>query len=152
MSAIGYKNHKVLTRMLTKAWHPKAIELLVWLTFSVHTEAGHNLIVTSAWRPTRIHSNDSGIHTTIPLRAFDLRSHRWVEDEDDGHYESIFGVLPERIRDAVNHCWQYDKYRPHLKVCVFHDTGKGWHLHMQVHPNTTLVKSLTCEEFSNGQT
>lgn len=131
------------------SWHPKLVELMVWLTVSLHTDHGNNLVVTSAWRPKKIHHNDSGIHITNPLRAFDLRSHRWVADADGGHYVSIFGVEPEQIRDAVNHCWQYDSDRPNLKVCVFHNTGLGWHMHMQVHPHTTLVKSLTCEEFAN---
>jgi len=148
-SAIGYKNHKVLGRMFHVPWHPKLLELLVWSTFALHTDHGNNLVVTSSWRPTKIHPGDSGIHITNPLRAFDLRSHRQTED---GEYVSIFGVSPEEIRDAFNHCWRYDPQRPEMRVCVFHDTGRGYHLHLQVHPRSLLVKSLTCEEFINGET
>lgn len=149
-SAIGYKNHKILGRMFHVPWHPKLVELLIWLTFGLHTDHGNNLVITSSWRPHKIHADDSGIHMVNPLRAFDIRSHRWVEDGQGGHYASVFGVLPETVQDMVNHCWQYDMDRPHLKVCVFHDTGRGWHMHMQVHPHTLLVKSLSCKEFSYG--
>jgi len=147
MSAIGYSNHKILGRMFHVPWHPKLTELLIWLTFGLSTDHGKKLIITSSWRPQKIHDNDSGIHCTSPLRAFDLRSHI----QSNGHYESIFGKSPEDIENMVNTCWQYDPDRPRLNVCVFHDTGLGHHYHFQVHPNTLLVKSFSCESFVVGE-
>lgn len=146
-SAIGYKNHKILSRMFHVPWHPKLIELLIWLTFGLHTDHGHRLVVTSSWRPTKIHDGDSGIHMTRPLRAFDLRSHNLI----DGEYISIFGKSPEDIANTINTCWQYDPDRPWMQVALFHDTGLGWHYHCQVHPHTLLVKSFSCESFVAGE-
>ena len=117
MGTLNYKTHKVLIAMFTRAWHPKLLEVLVWLTvrYSKNT-------ITSAYRDHKIHSKDSGIHMTDPLRAFDKRS----KDYPD----------PDAIASDINAVWQYDPNRPHLQVCVYHNTGQGAHFHLQVHPNT----------------
>jgi len=113
MSSIGYKSHKVLVGSLTHGWHCKLIEVLLWLTVR------HSVLtLTSAYRLKKIHPNDSGIHCTIPLRAFDLRS-RDFED-------------PIKIRDDINKHWIYDPNRPWLSVCVYHNIGNGFHFHIQV--------------------
>ena len=117
MSAIGYKNHKVLIGILTNAWHPKLLEVLLWLTVRYST-----IIFTSAYRPHKIHSDDSGIHSTIPLRAFDLRSRVFSD--------------PQKIADDINAHFIYDPARPNLNLNVYHDTGQGHHFHIQVHPRT----------------
>lgn len=65
---------------------------------------------------------DEGVHGTLPLRGADIR----CQDRD----------LGEEIELAINGAWQYDPKRPEMKVCIFHDTGDGPHLHLQVHPNT----------------
>lgn len=116
MSAIGYKNHKVLANAFKVRWHPKLIELLIWLTF--RTSKG-KMILTSTYR-----SEDSGVHGTIPLRAFDLRS--WVFKN------------PQDVADDVNKYWSYDPDRAWFNTCLCHDTGKGWHLHFQVHDKSIL--------------
>ena len=117
MSCIGYKSHKVLIGTLTYAWHPKLIEVLLWLTVRYST-----IILTSAYRLKKIHPKDSGIHGTVPLRAFDLRS-------------AVFPD-PQKIADDINAHFVYDPERPELKVCVYHDTGQGRHFHIQVHQRT----------------
>lgn len=117
MSNIGYKSHRVLIGTLTHAWHPKLIEVLLWLTVRYST-----IILTSAFRPHKIHSKDSGIHSTIPLRAFDLRS-------------AVFKD-PQQIADDINKHFVYDPKRPRYKVAKYKDIGQGWHFHIQVHDRT----------------
>lgn len=109
--AIFYRAHKV-------AWHPILIEVIFWLDMYVAMEK----TATSTWRPKAIHPKDSLIHCQIPLRAIDLRS-RGI-------------VAPSKIRDMINKNWTYDPKRKRLRVCVYHDTGLGYHFHIQVHPNT----------------
>ena len=121
MSALYYKNHKVLVGMFKRAWHPKLIELLTWLTVR-HSK----ITLTSASRDKPIHSNDSGIHMTDPLRAFDLRSRDFPD--------------PKRIEADINANFVYDPQRPYLQVCVYHDTGFGHHFHCQVHNRTYYRK------------
>jgi hypothetical protein len=74
---------------------------------------------TSNFRP-----GDRGLHGTLPLRAWDLKCRDSVEGE--------------RIEDEVNERWIYDPDRPKFKVCLYHEnrSGRGKHLHIQVHPNT----------------
>lgn len=76
--------------------------------------------VTSLYR-----MGDSGVHGQLPLRGIDVRCY----DVKKGNY----------IADMVNSRWQYDFNRPWIKVCMFHDVGKGAHLHFQVHGNTRRV-------------
>ena len=117
MGTLDYKNHKVLISMLTKAWHPKLIELLVWLTIRYSKN-----IITSAYREREIHDKDSGIHGTDPLRAVDKRSRDYPD--------------PEAIAADINAHFIYDPIRPHYQVCVYHNTGQGYHFHLQVHDRT----------------
>ena len=117
MGTLDYKNHKVLISMLTKAWHPKLTELLIWNTIRYSKNT-----ITSSYRDHKIHLKDSGIHMTNPLRAFDKRS----KDYPD----------PEAIAADINAHFIYDPARPHYQVCVYHDTGQGYHFHLQVHDRT----------------
>ena len=128
MSCIGFKSHKVLGNMFRVPWHPKLIDLFIWLVCSLNTNGGEKCTVTSAWRPIKIHPNDSGIHITNPLRAFDMRSSGF----DD----------PEDIATKINQCWIYDYDRMHMKTCRYHNVGQGDHFHFQVHDHTMLIKNL----------
>jgi len=117
MSCLGYKSHHVLIGILTHQWHSKLIEVLLWIKVRYS-----EVIITSGYRSSKIHPKDSGIHCTIPLRAFDMRSNVF----DD----------PQAIADDINNAFIYDPDRPLLEVVVYHDTGNGLHFHIQVHDHT----------------
>jgi hypothetical protein len=68
---------------------------------------------------------DNGVHGQLPLRGIDLRCHN--------------EKLGKAVEEHVNSTWVYDLNRPEMKCCVFHNAGQGWHLHLQVHPNTKRV-------------
>jgi len=123
MGDLDYKTHKILISMFIRAWHPKLIELLVWNTIRYSKNT-----ITCASRDTKIYPGDSGIHMTNPLRAFDKRSRDYPD--------------PEAIAADINAHFIYDSTRPHFKVCVYHDTGQGYHFHLQVHDNTIYRVSL----------
>lgn len=79
-------------------------------------------MITDAFRP-----GDTGVHGTIPdLRGIDMRCR-------DPH-------IGNHVADYVNVRWQYDHTRPKKKCAIFHNTGKGFHLHFQTHPNTIKIK------------
>ena len=75
------------------------------------------LTITSLYR-----IGDQGVHGTLPLRAVDVRCHNQE--------------MGKVIETWTNKHYIYDRKRPGMKVCLFHDVGRGWHLHFQVHSNT----------------
>ncbi len=99
-----------------KFYHPKLRQLLKWL----ESYYGIEFTETSQLRLT-----GGGVHTTLPLRGIDLRCYQ----------ESIGKVI---ARDVNKH-WKYGPSRPRLKCCIFHDTGGGKHLHLQVSSETKRV-------------
>jgi len=104
-------------KLFRKFWHPKLLEVTQWcLIWWPGT-----FCITSMWRKKK---DDSGIHETFPLRAIDVRSWYWNDK------------TCEKIEQRINKYWDYDRERPNLVVCKWHDTGKGKHFHIQVHPNT----------------
>ena len=58
------------------AWHPNLIKLNTWLIGEVG-----KVVYTSGYRSDRIHGKDSGIHTTNPLRAVDIRHYIYYDPE-----------------------------------------------------------------------
>lgn len=82
----------------------------------IQAEFGLNLI-TSAYRP-----GDTGVHGQMPVRGLDLRC-----------LNPKFGLEAEAW---VNLRWRYDPARPKKQVALFHNVGRGLHLHIQVHPGT----------------
>lgn len=89
---------------------------LRYILLEIETEFGQK-VFTSLFR-----INDPGVHGTLPLRGADLRERN-----------QLVGNV---IKGWVNSRWVYDASRPEKKVCKFHDTGKGLHIHVQVHRNT----------------
>lgn len=90
--------------------------VLNWLQSST----GLAFTITSQWR-----ENDSGVHGTIPLRGTDLRCTSFY--------------VGKALEKYINEYWRYDPSRPEKKVAIYHKvSGSGWHLHIQVHPNTKL--------------
>ena len=114
---IRYSSDRIFTNCHVVPWHPNLIKIAYWLI-----DISEEVIFTSGYRDKRIYDKDSGIHTTNPLRAFDIRSYI---------YNS-----PKNIENRINSIWTYDPQRPHIKVAVYHDTGLGVHFHIQVHNNT----------------
>lgn len=96
-------------------YHPVLRELLLWIA----DETGLDFTITSE------HRDDGGIHDTIPLRSVDLRCKQIT--------------IGWSIDDYINAHWKYDPQRPQMKCSIFHDTGQGLHLHIQVHPNTRKI-------------
>ena len=80
------------------------------------------VIEFGTFRVTSLHRDDGGVHDTIPLRAIDL-----------GCKNEELGRLIEKW---MNEHWTYDPERPAYDVCLYHDTGQGIHLHIQVHDST----------------
>lgn len=93
--------------------HPKLREMALEVEKHFRVE----FTITSIYR-----IGDTGVHGQLPVRGLDLSCHN-----DD------FGLL---VKTYVNSKWQYDPEREYLDCCIYHDTGSGRHLHLQVHPNT----------------
>lgn len=98
-------------------FHAKMIDLIAWISGGVSS-----IIITSAYRPNKIHENDSGIASTNPCRHLDIRS--WIYED------------PRGLVSSINKHWLYDPKRPNLSCAVYHNTGQGIHIHLQVHDNT----------------
>ncbi len=66
----------------------------------------------------------SSVHEVIPLRGID----------EGCHILSLGNEIERKMNDR----WIYDPTRLDKKVCIFHDTGQGLHLHYQVHDSRTI--------------
>ena len=117
MSEIAFKNLGVLKGMFTYAWHPILISLLLWIKVRYSKES---VLITCAYEDR----DRPSCHCTSPLRAFDMRS--WTFSE------------PQKVADDINSAWTYDPSRPKKKVAIYHDTGRGPHIHLQVHDKTVI--------------
>lgn len=113
--AITIKSIDILADLLGASYDPKLIKVVSWFA----ARNGY-LTITSGYRP------DGGIHATLPCRAVDIRSCSYDR--------------PALIAADINRHWHYDPKRPWFRVCVYHNTGRGWHFHIQVHPNTCYVE------------
>ena len=82
-------------------------------------DTGLEFTVTSLFR-----IDDTGVHGTLPLRGIDFR----MRDFDIGRL----------VEKKINEKWCYDSKRSGVQCAVFHDVGKGIHLHIQSHQNTVL--------------
>jgi len=96
--------------------HPTLRAVLRW----IESRFGLLFIITSLYR-----IGDPGVHGTLPLRAIDLRCRT--------------KKIAEIIAETINGHWKYDYERSEMVVALAHDTGKGFHLHIQVHSNTYEV-------------
>ncbi len=94
--------------------HPNLYDVLTWLL---------------EWWPasfiiTSLHREGMTIHNTEPLRAMDVRSFDFSKEAS------------KLIEERINNEWVYDPQRPAMKVCLWHDVGRGEHFHVQVHDRT----------------
>ena len=92
--------------------HPM-LKLLIW---DMEDEFGEQ-VGTSLYR-----KDDPGVHGQIPLRGWDVR----CKNHDVGR----------AVEKFLNKRWKYDPVRPKKKVCLYHNAGGGWHIHLQVHDRT----------------
>ena len=116
MTSLTFVSREIQDAFFAVPIHPIMLDMLAWV------DEQWALPITSAYRPNKIHKADTGIHSTNPLRAIDLRS------KDIKH--------PLYIEAEICATWIYDPTRPALRTCVYHDTGRGPHFHIQVHANT----------------
>lgn len=107
------KNIEVLESMLIHAYHPNLIGLLKW--FCVRYS---DVVFTGGYEERDYPS----VHSTIPVRGEDMRSKLYDN--------------PASVMNDVNDHWAYDPTRPALQCAVYHDTGRGPHIHLQAHDNT----------------
>jgi len=115
---INIKSLKIVKGLFRKPWHHKLIALYLWMLGQFGNE---KIIITCAWEKRKGKSP----HNVDPLRAIDIRS--W-----------IFGDA-KKIEYFINKSWLYDPDRPWLTCAVYHDTGRGPHIHLQVHDNTVFL-------------
>ena len=90
--------------------------LLRDLALAVEERFGEKTI-TSLYR-----IGDTGVHGMLPLRGLDFRCTSQIHGKE--------------VETWVNERWIYDPSRETMKCCLFHSVGQGYHLHLQVHPNT----------------
>lgn len=86
---------------------------------TLETNTGWEFTITSIYR-----INDSGVHGTLPVRGVDLR----MREES----------LGKQIRDYINSKWEYN-LGSGKQCALIHGDGYNMHLHIQVHPNTTII-------------
>ena len=109
------KNTNVFKELLLRPYDPVLVIIICDLK-----EMLSHVIITEGYREP-LHKGD--VHSTIPVRAIDIRS--WIYGE------------PERIVDYINEEWEYDYIRPQKQVAIYHSAkGGAKHIHIQVHPNT----------------
>jgi len=118
--SLKIKNHTVLQGLLTHPAHPKLIELLCW--FCVRYS---ETVFTCGWEAR----DYASVHSCSPFRGMDVRS--WI-------YKN-----PQAVVDDTNDHWLYDTDRPWKRCAIWHNTGRGRHIHLQVHPHTVYVKRET---------
>jgi hypothetical protein len=100
--------------------HPLLRELMEEAERMIYFMTGKEAVVTSLYR-----IDDNGVHGTLPLRACDLRCRD--------------AAIGENIAAELNGRWTYDPMRPEMASVIFHDVGRGAHLHLQVHPRSVIA-------------
>jgi hypothetical protein len=114
---IQIKDTTVLEGLLTFPAHPTLIKLLAW--FSIRYS---QTVITCGWEKRGRPST----HDCIPYRAVDVRS-------------TVF-EHPEDVEADINQHWIYDPERHDMRCAVYHDIGRGAHIHLQVHELTKRVE------------
>lgn len=122
MIEIGIKNVEVFESLMEGLYHYKLCEIAKDL-INLMSKMSLTPTITSAYR-----NGDTGVHGYG--RGLDFRTHHLSIDE----INTLCSVINER--------WCYDPARPEMVCLMYHDVGKGPHLHLQVHPNTKERKYL----------
>lgn len=116
MYELIFKDYSVYKNFLLDM-HPLLQDLFLW----VHSELIERTtqpIVTCAFEKR----DYASVHSVLPYRGIDLRSSSIRNPRVEVNY--------------INANWVYDMDRPHLQCCIYHNVGRGAHLHLQVSDNT----------------
>ncbi|MCG8643229.1 MAG: hypothetical protein MI862_26120 [Desulfobacterales bacterium] len=112
---IQIKNTSVFFQLFKVPVDPGLILMVAWI------EKRYPGVVITCGFEERDHPS---VHSTDPLRGIDIRSRTFSD--------------PEAVCEKINRTWIYDPDRPHKKCAIFHDVGRGAHIHLQTHPKTIL--------------
>ena len=113
---VGFASKQIFKNFIGTPMHPILADLF-WHWGRKYYES----VVTSAFR-----SGDSGVHGTLPYyRGVDLRSYIYAD--------------PAGMADDINLVWIYDYKRPKKRCVIYHNVGRGIHLHLQVSYNTKYI-------------
>jgi len=110
------KSDKIFAGLVENSFHSILVEMTLDACKLFH-RISFIPVITSAYR-----ENDSGVHGYY--RGIDFRSRSMSQS-------SIFDIC-----EKINNRYQYDPDRPEKECLIYHDTGRGPHLHLQSHPNT----------------
>jgi len=116
---VTIKSAKIFEALAIYAYPKSLIEIALFIIMkmeSIEVEP----VVTSAYR-----KDDTGVHGNF--RGLDFRT--WDLNQ----------IFIDELCDEVNRIWLYDPERPEKVCLLFHDVGRGPHLHLQVHPRTRRV-------------
>jgi len=112
---IRVKDWETLTSIRVP-WHFKLEELFMWIC-----ERKDDVLITCGYEDRSYPS----VHSVLPLRGLDIRSRIYMD--------------PGKLCSQINAAWSYDPVRP-LKPCaLYHNTGRGNHIHLQVCTETTKI-------------
>lgn len=111
------KSKEIFRVLMSETYEPLLIEIALEVIDELSQGEESLPTVTSAYR-----KDDPGVHGYC--RGLDFRSWHIKEFELN------------RMCSKINGKWQYDPQRPTKPCLKFHDSGRGPHLHLQVHPNT----------------
>jgi len=112
---IEYKSLEVKKSYLDYDSHPTIKKLVEWLS------KRYKIVITQGYEKRDYYS----VHSEIPFRGVDIRS--WIYTD------------PQKVVEDINNNWSYDELRPEKMCAIYHDTGSGDHIHLQVHNNTRYI-------------
>lgn len=108
---IQVKDTDVLRALLCVSYDSMLIDIIAW----IEKEFGY-VLLTEGYR------GGTGVHSTNPCRGIDIR---------DRVYEDPAYVVAE-----INKHFGYDPDRSQKLCALWKDSGQGWHIHLQTHPNS----------------
>lgn len=117
---VRVKSTEIFLGVLYNKFDPMLCEIAAVLVTRIQA-ADIVPVITSAYRP----KDEDSVHKY--MRGLDFRTH----DMTNGFIITLC--------NEINTRWMYDPSRSDMDCLIFHDTGRGPHLHLQVHPNTSRV-------------
>lgn len=110
---INIKDIVTLKALAGHPLHPDMEQLIAWI---YHEQKA--IVITCAYEERAYPS----VHSTTPLRGIDIRSSIYKD--------------PLAVVRRINENWIYNPDAPEKVCALYHDTGRGPHIHLQVHDNT----------------